>query len=90
MRSKKAAKKPAKLKTDMKKAISIQLDISLLQQLDKRAKKNYLSLREQIEDILRRSMISYLKNKKQGYSDVEVEKMIKIFSRKKSGRKTKK
>ena len=78
-----------KLKSETKKAMSIQLDIALLQQIDKRAKKNYLTLREQIEDILRRSMLSYGKVKSPSYKDPNVSKFMKIFSREKPGRKPK-
>jgi hypothetical protein len=42
-----------------------------------------------MEDILRRSMISYNKGKPKSYSEPDVEKLVKIFSRKKRGRKPK-
>lgn len=81
-------KKRGKIKSEMKKSITINLDIDLVRQLDKRARKNFMTLREQIEDIIRRSMITYNKGKSKGYSGPEVEKMIKIFSRKKKRKKT--
>jgi len=80
----------AKLKSQTKKAVTIQLDISLLQKIDKRAKKNYLTLTEKIEDILRRSMLSYNKETEVTPSEPEVDKFVKIFSKKRSGRKAKK
>lgn len=73
----------------MKKQISIYLDEDLIKALDKRAKKNFMTLREQINDILIRSMANYGKTGRK-YAEPEVEKMVKIFSRKKPGRKPKK
>ena len=54
--------------------------------LEKRAKKNYLDLKEQVEDIVRRSCISSKKkaNLKQIKTD---DKLISIFSRERRGRK---
>jgi len=72
----------------MKRQISIHLDKELIKVLEKRAKKNFMTLRELINDILIRSMANYNKQKK--YSEPEVEKFVKIFSRKKRGRKPKK
>ena len=55
--------------------------------LKKRAKKNLLTLKEQIEDIIRRSCINYRKKK---YSSFKTnDKLINIFSREKRGRKRK-
>ena len=73
----------------MKKTISVDLDESLFKQLEKRAKSNHLSVREQIKDIIVRSMANYGKTSKT-YSDQNVSKLVKIFSRKRSGRKPKK
>ena len=73
----------------MKKQISIELDEDLLKQIEKRAKKNYLSVREQLKDIIVRSMASYGKPSR-SYSDPKVSKMVKIFSRKRPGPKKKK
>ena len=72
----------------MKKQITIDFDEQLFKQIEKRAKSNYLSIREQIKDIVVRSMASYGKKDK-GDSEPNVEKMVKIFSRKRSGRKPK-
>ena len=96
-KSKKNNKKKSKeketkktVKSEMKKDISIQLDLALVQQLDKRARKNFMTLRELMEDILRRSMISYNKGKRPSYAEPDVGKLVRIFSRKKRGRKPKK
>ena len=90
--SKKKSKKekPKKVKSIMKKSISVELDIELVNQLDKRARKNFMTLREIIVDILRRSMTTYNKGSRKSYGDQEVSKMVGIFSRKKRGRKPKK
>ena len=69
--------------------ISIQLDEGEVKILEKRAKKNFLSLREQVEDIVRRSCISSAKSV--GYRTIKIDdKLVAIFSRYKSGRKKKK
>jgi hypothetical protein len=55
--------------------------------LKKRAKKNLLTVKEQAEDIIRRSCLSY---KKQTYSSEKPDDtLIEIFSRQKKGRKRK-
>lgn len=87
--SKDKSENGGKPKSIMKKNLSIELDIDLINQLDKRARKNFMSLREVIVDILRRSMISYSKDSRGGYAEPEVEKFVGIFSRKKRGRKPK-
>ena len=54
--------------------------------LEKRAKKNYLSLKEQIEDIIRRSCISTIK--RAGLQIIKIDdKLVSIFSRERRGRK---
>ena len=73
-----------------KKSISIDLDETLLKQLEKRAKSNHLSVREQIKDIVVRSMSSYGKTSSPSSSDPNLSKFVKIFSRKRPGRKPKK
>jgi hypothetical protein len=80
--------KTKKLPSERKRTIPVELDINLLSDIDKRARKNYLTLKEQIEDIIRRSMISYGKGKPKPH-EPEVEKIVKMFSRKKRGRKAK-
>ena len=69
--------------------ITITIDDNEKKILNKRAKANLLSLREQVEDIIRRSCISY--KKKAGYHTVKVDdKLVAIFSRQRKGRKPKK
>jgi hypothetical protein len=70
-----------------KNKVTIYLDNEILKNLEKRAKKNILNLHEQIEDILRRSVLSC----KKGYPQpIKVDdKFIEIFSRERRGRKKK-
>ena len=57
--------------------------------LKKRADKNYFSLKEQIEDIIRRSCISA--KKRAGMRKIKIDdKLVGIFSRERRGRKRKK
>ncbi len=57
--------------------------------LKKRADKNYFSLKEQVEDIVRRSCISTKKNA--GIKQIKCDdKLVGIFSRARSGRPRKK
>lgn len=68
--------------------ITIQLDEKEIKLLNRRAKKNLLTLREQIEDILRRSCVNSAKG---GYRGIKCDdKLVGIFSRQRSGRKRKK
>lgn len=69
--------------------VTIYLDNELLDKLDKRAKKNMLTLPEQIEDILRRSTLNQ-KNKKSAGSEKLDDNLVGLFSRKKTGPKSKK
>lgn len=56
--------------------------------LEKRAKKSYFSLKEQIEDIVRRSCIST--KKRAGMKKIKIDdRLVSIFSRQRSGRKKK-
>ena len=65
--------------------ITISLNEEEEKLLKKRAKKNLLTLREQVEDIIRRSCITY---KEGTTSSVKVDdKLVEIFSREKRGRK---
>jgi len=69
-------------------SITIQLSDEEATILEKRAKKNFLTLKEQIEDIVRRSAISY---KKGTVRKIKVDdRLVDIFSRQKTGRKKKK
>ena len=65
------------------------LDDDLLKLLDKRAKKNMLNIPELIEDILRRSTLSQ-KGKKSIYDEKLDDKLVSVFSRKRTGPKKKK
>ena len=72
-----------------KNQVTLFLSDELMGSLDKRAKKNMLTLSEQIEDILRRSTIN-LSKKKSPYDAKLDDTLISIFSRKKTGPKEKK
>jgi len=67
-------------------SITIFLDDELRKMLVKRAKKNMLNLPDQIEDILRRSTLGQ-KGKKSIYDPKIDDKLVSIFSRKKTGPK---
>jgi len=68
---------------------TINLDNEIIEILNKRAKKNFFTLSEQIEDIIRRSCINYKKKKNPNEIKID-DKLVGIFSRQKSGRKRKK
>ena len=70
-----------KPKKESKNRIQIHLDDKLLKKLEKRAEKNMLNLNEQIEDILRRSVLSL--QKRTPTEDKVDDKFITFFSRKK-------
>lgn len=78
-----------KTRFKMNKSIPINVDEKLLKALEKRAKSNHLSVREQIKDIIVRSMSGWGK-KSTPYTDHQVSKMVKVFSRKRPGPKAKK
>jgi len=68
--------------------LTISLDESEVKILKKRAKKNLLTVREQVEDIVRRSCVM---SKSRGYITTKVDdKLVGIFSRERKGRKPKK
>jgi hypothetical protein len=72
-----------------KKTISLRLEEELYDSLAKRAKKNFLSVDEMAEDIVRRSMISYSDSgSKKGFK-VD-DRLVEVFSRDGRGRKRKK
>ena len=73
----------------MKHSITIRFDSEIMIELEKRAKKNYFSVPELAEDIVRRSMISYKGGKGKSRFNVD-DKLVGIFSREKRGRKKKK
>ena len=72
-----------------KSTIYVQLDTEGKKILEKRAKKEMLTLQELISDILRRSVLSY-KSRKSSSSDNVNDKFLTYFSRKNTGRKPKK
>ncbi len=75
-------------KFKLKNQICIFLDEEVIKMLEKRARKNMLTLPEQIEDVLRRSCLG-IKNKKLGYDEKLDDTLISLFSRKNTGRKKK-
>lgn len=70
----------------MTKAVVVKLDDALYKLIVARAKKNFLEIDEMIEDIIRRSMLSYKKNGS-SISDKVDDSLVSVFSRKKSGKK---
>jgi len=68
--------------------LTIELDDEEVKILNKRGKKNILTLREQVEDIIRRSCIN-AKTKTVSQSKCD-DKLVDIFSRDKRGKKRKK
>lgn len=70
--------------------IAINLDKEELKVLSRRAKRNFLTLTEQIEDIVRRSCLNY-KGKTSSSSRMRVDDaLVGIFSREQRGRPRKK
>ena len=75
-----------KIHFKFKNKVTIYLDNDLLKMIDKRAKKNLLTLPEQIEDILRRSTLS-IKNKQKAPPEKIDDILLGIFSRQKRGKR---
>lgn len=71
-----------------KNQVTLFLSDELMNILGKRAKKNMLTVSEQIEDILRRSTIN-LSKKKSPYDEKLDDKLVGLFSRRRSGRQGK-
>ena len=69
----------------MTKAIVVKLDDALYKLIVARAKKNFLEIDEMIEDIIRRSMLSYKKNGS-SINDKVDDSLVSVFSRKKRGK----
>ena len=65
-----------------KNRVEIYLDNDLLKLMEKRAKKNLLTLPEQIEDILRRSTLSQKKGKSLSSEKID-DLLVSLFSRQK-------
>ena len=72
----------------MKRSISIDFTSEELALLEKRAKKNFMSIRELVADIIRRSMISYRKGGGKSTQKID-DALVGIFSRERRGRKSK-
>jgi hypothetical protein len=72
----------------MTKAVVVKLDDALYKLIVARAKKNFLEIDEMIEDIIRRSMLSYKKNGS-SISDKVDDSLVGVFSRKKRGKQRK-
>ena len=71
-----------------KRSISILIDSEVFSTLEKRAKRELMTIRELVTDILRRSVIA---SKRKGYEEPKIEdKFIEYFSRHSAGRKRKK
>ncbi|MEM4259301.1 MAG: hypothetical protein QXS38_00875 [Candidatus Pacearchaeota archaeon] len=74
--------RPSKpLKYKFKNKVEIFLDNDVLKMIEKRAKRNMLTLPEQIEDILRRSCVS-MKQKPSTRAENLDDLLVSIFSRK--------
>jgi hypothetical protein len=68
-----------------KNKVTIYLNNDLLKLIEKRAKKNMLTLPEQIEDILRRSTLSLKKGKLTGEKIDDL--LVSLFSRRKRAKR---
>ena len=71
-----------------KNQVTLFLSDELMEVLSKRAKKNMLTVGEQIEDILRRSTVS-LSKRKSVYDEKLDDKLVGLFSRRRGGRERK-
>lgn len=81
---KKKEKQSGKIVYKYKNSIMIHLDSEILKMIEKRAKKNILTIQEQIEDIVRRSCVNLKKNA--AVQDNVDDLLLKLFSRKNTGR----
>src|SRR3989304_8004588 len=79
-----ALKRKAREHISFKNKVTIYLSNDLLKMIEKRAKKNMLTLPEQIEDTLRRSTLS-LKHKPSVSGKID-DLLVSIFSRQKKGK----
>lgn len=70
-------------------SITIDLDENLFKIVKRRAKRNLFSVKKQIEDIVRRSMLSYKDSGSSSRTKVD-DTLVNIFSREKRGRKKQK
>ena len=65
--------------------VTIEIDDELLKKVKSRAKKNYFDTREQVEDIIRRSMLNW-RNTSKNMNDKIDDKLVSIFSKRKKAR----
>ncbi len=68
--------------------LTINLDENEIKILNKRAKKNFLTLKEQVEDIVRRSCIMSVGRSKKSVIKCD-DALVGVFSRERRGRKKK-
>lgn len=73
----------------MTKTLSVKIADDLYKKLKYRASRQYLEIDELIEDIIRRSMLSYKKNSNPISSKKMDDSLIPIFSREKRGKQKK-
>jgi hypothetical protein len=71
------------------KKLTIYLDDEEVKVLEKRAKKNIFTLKEQVEDIIRKSVVRTKTGTKTTSIKVD-DKLVSVFSRQRRGRKPKK
>jgi hypothetical protein len=76
-------------KIHLKNQVTLFFDDDVLTALEKRAKKNLLSVSELIEDIVRRSTVNQKKTNS-AYNEKLDDTLIGLFSRKRTGPKGKK
>lgn len=72
---------------ERKVTLTIQLEEGAIKELEKRAKKKYLTVRELATDIIRRSILSYKYRNSRGKKDNVNDKFLAYFSRRNVGRK---
>ena len=77
------------ISTTKKEKVEIYLNENIIDIVKKRARKNLLSLPEQIEDIVRRSCVNTKINKSKANEKLD-DLLVGIFSRRKSGKKSNK
>jgi len=70
-------------------SITLHLDEDEIKVLKKRAKKNLMTIREQVRDIIRRSCV-HSKGKSSTPKDKTDDRLVGIFSRQRKGRPRKK
>lgn len=59
----------------------MELETTVFNELQRRAKKEFLSVREMAEDILRRSAVMSKSRRRGGAPKVKVDKFVEYFSR---------